>query len=69
VHENAVPEDLIGLCDRASERQKDAETAERLYKQFLEEQGIDPYAINNRGVVTIDDAGDIIDDEGLPPNE
>lgn len=69
VHENAVPEDLIGLCDRASERQKDAETAERLYKQFLEEQGIDPYAINNRGVVTIDDAGDIVDDEGLPPNE
>ncbi len=27
VHENDVPEDLVELCDRASDRQKDAETA------------------------------------------
>jgi ribonuclease R len=67
VHENDVPEDLIALCDQASSRQKDAETAERLYKQFLEENGLDPYAVNNRGVVTVDDDGVTINREGLPP--
>jgi ribonuclease R len=67
VHENEVPEDLVALCDRASDRQKDAETAERLYKQFMEEIGLDPYAVNNRGVVTVDDEGNVVDDEGLPP--
>jgi ribonuclease R len=67
VHENEVPEDLVSLCDRASDRQKDAETAERLYKQFMEEIGLDPYAVNNRGVVTVDDEGNVVDDEGLPP--
>jgi ribonuclease R len=61
VHENDVPEDLIQLCDRASDRQKDAETAERLYKQFMEEIGLDPYAVNSRGVEVVDD--DEIDDE------
>ncbi|KAB1186809.1 MULTISPECIES: ribonuclease R family protein [Haloferax] len=69
VHENDVPEDLVELCDRASDRQKDAETAERLYKQFLQEVGLDPYAVNNRGIVTIDDDGDVIDENGLPPRE
>ncbi|ELZ75512.1 ribonuclease R [Haloferax larsenii JCM 13917] len=69
VHENDVPEDLVELCDRASDRQKDAETAERLYKQFLEEVGLDPYAVNNRGIVTVDDDGDVIDENGLPPKE
>ncbi|WP_416838511.1 RNB domain-containing ribonuclease [Haloferax sp. DFSO52] len=69
VHENDVPEDLVELCDRASDRQKDAETAERLYKQFLQEVGLDPYAVNNRGIVTIDDEGEVIDDNGLPPRE
>ena len=67
VHENDVPEDLIALCDQASSRQKDAETAERLYKQFLEENGLDPYAVNNRGVVTVDDDGVTINRDGLPP--
>ncbi|ELZ94888.1 ribonuclease R [Haloferax mucosum ATCC BAA-1512] len=69
VHENDVPEDLVELCDRASDRQKDAETAERLYKQFLQEVGLDPYAVNNRGIVTVDDDGDVIDENGLPPSE
>ncbi|WP_410765771.1 RNB domain-containing ribonuclease [Haloferax sp. DFSO60] len=69
VHENDVPEDLVELCDRASDRQKDAETAERLYKQFLQEVGLDPYAVNNRGIVTIDEDGDVINDKGLPPKE
>jgi ribonuclease R len=69
VHENEVPEDLVELCDRASDRQADAETAERLYKQFIEEQGIDPYALNNRGVVTVDEDGTVVDENGLPPEE
>jgi ribonuclease R len=67
VHENDVPEDLVELCDRASERQKDGETAERLYKQFLEEVHLDPHAVNNRGVVTVDDDGNVVNEEGLPP--
>jgi ribonuclease R len=69
VHENDVPEDLIELCDRASDRQKDGETVERLYKGFMEEINLDPYAVNNRGVVTVDDDGDVLNDEGLPPAE
>jgi ribonuclease R len=69
VHENDVPEDLIALCDRASDRQKDGETVERLYKNFMEETGLDPYAVNNRGVVTVDDDGNVVNDEGAPPGE
>jgi ribonuclease R len=69
VHENDVPEDLVELCDRASDRQKDAETAERLYKQFLEEEGLDPYAVNNRGLVVVDEDGEVVNEEGLPPEE
>ena len=67
VHENDVPEALVELCDRASERQKDGETAERLYKQFLEEVGLDPHAVNNRGIVTVDDDGAVVNEKGLPP--
>ena len=67
VHENDVPENLVELCDRASDRQKDGETAERLYKQFLEEVGLDPHAVNNRGVVTLDDDGTVVNEKGLPP--
>ncbi|MFB6297363.1 MAG: RNB domain-containing ribonuclease [Salinirussus sp.] len=55
VHTNDVPEDLIELCDRASDRQQDAEQCEREYKQFLEEVGLDPAAINNRGLVVTDE--------------
>ena len=56
VHENDVPETLVELCDHASDKQKDGETAERLYKQFLQEQGLDPHAVNNRGVAVVEDA-------------
>ena len=56
VHTNDVPEDLVALCDRASDRQKDAEQCEREYKQFLEEVGIDPNAVNNRGIEVVDEA-------------
>jgi len=55
VHENDVPENILELCDHASDKQKDGETAERLYKQFLQEQGLDPYAVNNRGVKVVED--------------
>ena len=56
VYQNDVPENLIELCDRASERQKAAEQTEREYKQFLEEVGLDPHAVNNRGLEIVDDA-------------
>jgi ribonuclease R len=62
VHENEVPEELVELCDRASDRQADAETVERLYKQFMEEQGLDPHAVNNRGLVVVDDDGERVEE-------
>ena len=55
VYQNDVPENLIELCDRASERQKAAEQAEREYRNFLEEVGLDPNAVNNRGIEIVDD--------------
>src|SRR6056297_2818888 len=55
VYSNDVPEDLVALCGRASDRQKDAEQCEREYKQFLEEVGLDPSAVNNRGIEVIDE--------------
>ncbi|WP_331235121.1 ribonuclease R family protein [Natronorarus salvus] len=50
VHSNDVPADLDALCSHASDRQKAAEQCEREYRQFLEEVGIDPQAVNNRGL-------------------
>jgi ribonuclease R len=58
VHTNDVPEDLVALCDRASDRQKDAEQVEREYRQFLEEVGLDPDAVNNRGLEVVEDPAD-----------
>jgi len=55
VYSNDVPEDLAALCDRASDRQKDAEQCEREYKNFLQEVGLDPSAVNNRGIEVVDD--------------
>jgi ribonuclease R len=55
VYSNDVPEDLVALCDRASERQKAAEQCEREYKGFLEEVGLDPAAVNNRGLEVLDE--------------
>ncbi|MFW6382550.1 MAG: RNB domain-containing ribonuclease, partial [Haloferacaceae archaeon] len=54
VHENEVPENLVELCDRASDKQKDGETAERLYKQFMQELHLDPHAVTNRGIEVLD---------------
>lgn len=55
VDTNDIPADLSALCSRASDRQKDAEQCEREYKQFLQEVGLDPDAVNNRGIEIVDD--------------
>ena len=55
VDTNDVPSDLASLCDHASSRQKAAEQCEREYKTFLREVGLDPYAVNNRGIEVVDD--------------
>ncbi len=53
---NEMFEDLVALCEHASERQKDAEQCEREYKKFLEEVGLDPAAVNNRGIEVVEEA-------------
>ncbi|MFB6267285.1 MAG: RNB domain-containing ribonuclease [Halodesulfurarchaeum sp.] len=58
VYQNEVPENLVELCDRASDRQKAGEQAEREYKNFLEEVGLDPHAVNNRGIEVVEDEGE-----------
>ncbi|WP_435361354.1 RNB domain-containing ribonuclease [Haloarchaeobius sp. DFWS5] len=58
VYTNDVPEDLAALCQRASDKQKAAETCEREYKQFLQEVGLDPDAVNNRGIEVVEDDED-----------
>ncbi len=52
---NDVPEDLVALCDRASEKQQAAEQCEREYRDFLEEVGLDPNAVENRGLEIVED--------------
>jgi ribonuclease R len=51
---NDVPEDLGDLCERASDQQKRADNCEREYRGFLEEVGLDPDAVNNRGIETVE---------------
>ena len=58
VHTNDVPEDLVELCDRASDKQTAAERCEREYRQFLHEVGLDPHAVNSRGMVVVEDEED-----------
>ncbi|WP_415380352.1 RNB domain-containing ribonuclease [Halosimplex sp. TS25] len=55
---NDVPEDLAALCQHASDKQKDGEQCEREYKQFLQEVGLDPHAVNNRGLEVVDEDED-----------
>jgi len=55
VYTNDVPADLDDLCSHASDKQKDAEACEREYRKFLEEVGLDPGAVNNRGIEVIDE--------------
>ncbi|WP_049902680.1 ribonuclease catalytic domain-containing protein [Halococcus agarilyticus] len=53
VHANDVPENLLQLCDHASDQQQAGEKCEREYKQFLEEVGLDADAVNNRGIEVV----------------
>ncbi|MFT4884883.1 MAG: ribonuclease R, partial [Natronomonas sp.] len=55
IYTNEVPEGIADLCDHASDKQKDGETCERIYKDFLEEVGLDAHAINNRGLEVVED--------------
>jgi ribonuclease R len=55
VHTNDVPEDIAALCEHASDYQQDAEQCEREYKQFLQEVGLDPAAVTNRGLEVVED--------------
>jgi ribonuclease R len=52
---NDVPENLGDLCERASDRQKRADNCEREYRGFLEEVGLDPDAVNNRGIEVVEE--------------
>ena len=52
---NDVPDDIAALCEHASDYQQDAEQCEREYKQFLEEVGLDPAAVTNRGIEVVAD--------------
>lgn len=58
VHTNDVPENLDALCKRASEKQKAAEQCEREYRSFLEEVGLNPDAVNNRGIRVVEESED-----------
>ena len=55
IYTNEVPEGIADLCDHASDRQKAGETCERIYKDFLEEVGLDAHAINDRGLEVVED--------------
>jgi len=57
IAENEPPpnNELVQLCDHASERQREAETCEREYKGFLREIGLDPHAVNNRGIRVVEE--------------
>jgi ribonuclease R len=55
VHTNDVPEDLAQLTDHASERGTAAENCEREYEGFLQEVGLDPDAITNRGLAIVEE--------------
>jgi len=55
VYKNEVPENLDDLCSHASEAQKRGEQCEREYKTFLNEVGLDPYAVNNRGIEIVEE--------------
>ena len=69
VYENDVPENLLELCDRASDKQKDAEQAEREYSQFLNEVGLNPHDVNSRGLEVIEEDESESDDADAEENE
>jgi ribonuclease R len=68
VHTNDIPEDLTALCDRASEKQRNAESCEREYKGVLRDVGIDPHDVNNRELEVVEDPDEADYDLGVDPN-
>ena len=52
---NDVPENLGDLCEWASDQQTRADNCEREYRGFLEEVGLDPDAVNNRGIEVVEE--------------
>jgi ribonuclease R len=71
VHENDVPENLDQLCKRASERQQAADACEREYRQAMRDLGIDPHAVNARGLEVVEDsaAAEEVEGEASDPPE
>ena len=63
IHQNETPEGVVlaELCDHASDRQKAGETCERIYKDFLQEVGLDPHAVNNRGLDVVEEPDESAD--------
>ena len=55
VYANEIFDELPSMCDHASDRQKAAETCEREYRKFLEEVGLSPDAVNNRGIEVVEE--------------
>ncbi len=55
VETNDVPTDVANACQHASDRQQAAERCEREYRQFLQEVGLDPHEVNNRGLRVVED--------------
>ncbi len=54
VETNEIPIRLDNACAHASERQQAAERCEREYRQLLQEVGLDPNEVNNRGLEVIE---------------
>jgi ribonuclease R len=63
IYQNETPEGVVlaELCDHASDRQKAGETCERIYKDFLQEVGLDPHAVNNRGLDVVEEPDESAD--------
>ena len=55
VETNDIPTELANACKHASDRQQAAERCEREYRQLLQEVGLDPNEVNNRGMVVVED--------------
>ena len=55
VETNDVPSDVAAACEHASDRQQAAERCEREYRQLLQEVGLDPHEVNNRGLEVIEE--------------
>ncbi|PSQ15225.1 ribonuclease R [Halobacteriales archaeon QS_8_69_26] len=68
VYTNDVPEDLVALCDRASDKGKAAEACEREYKGFLREVGLDPHEVNDRGIEVVEDPDEADADLDVNPD-